>query len=309
MKKLKPLLLLVVIGAIVVFAYSWMDSAGWLSSPSGSSEAPKLADQKENDENNKGGQLEGNTEGKGQEKDPSQGKDDEQGKDADPESGAGQGSGEEGEAGQAVFSNGEDGTIAVIAKPESIEALVNPFNKLPEDYTPQDLVYPDVRFLFTEKIDKRKMRKEAAEALEKLFKGAEEDGIYLAGVSAYRSHATQKQLFDRYVKKDGLEKAKTYSAFPGTSEHETGLAIDVTSSDGKCAVDNCFGDMKEADWLAKYASEYGFIIRYPEGKKEITGYQYEPWHLRYVGVDLSKELAASGETLEEYYNAIPVNAK
>ncbi|WP_238327936.1 D-alanyl-D-alanine carboxypeptidase family protein [Paenibacillus gorillae] len=201
----------------------------------------------------------------------------------------------------------DDSGIAVIAQPESIAALVNKQNKLPENYKPANLVYPDVPFTFKEKIDKRKMRKEAADALEDMFAGAKKDNIYLAGVSAYRSHSTQKSLFERYVKKDGLEKAKTYSAFPGTSEHETGLAIDVSGSDGKCAASDCFGGTPEAEWLDAHAAEYGFIIRYPEGKESITGYKYEPWHLRYVGTDISAEIAEKGITLEEYFNAVPVS--
>lgn len=200
-----------------------------------------------------------------------------------------------------------DEGLAVVAEPESVTALVNKQNKLPDDYEPSELVYPDVAFIFSEKIDKRKMRKVAADALEDLFAGAKKDKIYLAGVSAYRSQATQKTLFDRYVKKDGLEKARTYSAIPGTSEHQTGLAIDVSGSDGKCAAESCFGGTDEAVWLGKHASEYGFIIRYPEGKDKITGYKYEPWHLRYVGKSLAKELKDNDETLEEYYNAIPVS--
>ncbi|WP_339205447.1 M15 family metallopeptidase [Paenibacillus sp. FSL K6-3182] len=199
----------------------------------------------------------------------------------------------------------EDGMV-VIAKPEDIAVLVNKQHKLPEEYNPTDLVYPDVRFIFAEKIEKRLMRQDAATALEKLFAAAEEDNIQLAGVSAYRSHKTQTTLFDRYVKRDGLEKARTYSALPGTSEHETGLAIDVSGSDGKCAAADCFADTKEAQWLEKYAHEYGFIIRYLEGKEKITGYQYEPWHLRYVGVDVATEMAKSGEVLEEYFDAVPV---
>ncbi|WP_338553518.1 D-alanyl-D-alanine carboxypeptidase family protein [Paenibacillus sp. KS-LC4] len=200
-----------------------------------------------------------------------------------------------------------DEGLAVVAEPESITALVNKQNKLPDDYEPSELVYPDVAFIFSEKIDKRKMRKVAADALEELFAGAKKDKIYLAGVSAYRSQATQKSLFDRYVKRDGLEKARTYSAIPGTSEHQTGLAIDVSGSDGKCAAESCFGGTDEAEWLGKHAYEYGFIIRYPEGKDKITGYKYEPWHLRYVGKALAKELTDNDETLEEYYNAIPVS--
>ncbi|MBD0382708.1 M15 family metallopeptidase [Paenibacillus sedimenti] len=202
---------------------------------------------------------------------------------------------------------GKNGAVGVVAKPESITVLVNKQNSLPSDYEPADLVYPDVPFVFKEKIEKRKMRKVAAEALEKLFAGAEKDGIHLAGVSAYRSYSTQKSIFQRYVLKDGEEKAKTYSAVPGTSEHETGLAIDITGSDGKCAAEDCFGGTKEAKWLEQHAAEYGFIIRYPKGKANITGYQYEPWHLRYVGTELSKELAAKGLTMEEYFKATPVS--
>ncbi|QAY67658.1 M15 family metallopeptidase [Paenibacillus protaetiae] len=197
--------------------------------------------------------------------------------------------------------------IPVAAQADSITALINKENSLPDDFDPTDLVYPDVPFIFKEKIEKRMMRKEAAGALEKLFAGAEKDGIHLAGVSAYRSYKTQRTLFDNYVKKDGYDKARTYSAIPGTSEHQTGLAIDVSGSDGKCAAESCFGGTPEATWLAAHASEYGFIIRYPEGKENITGYKYEPWHLRYVGEDLAKELDSKGETLEEYYNTVPVN--
>jgi len=200
----------------------------------------------------------------------------------------------------------EDG-MTVLAEPDLIAVLVNKQYKLPENYNPTDLVYPDVRFLFDEKIEKRMMRKEAAAALERMFEAAEEDGIMLAGVSAYRSHKTQTALFQRYVKKDGMEKALTYSAYPGTSEHETGLAIDVSGSSGKCAVADCFADTKESDWLKKHVFEYGFIIRYPEGKEKITGYQYEPWHLRYVGTEVSKAIGESGDSLEEYYGAVPVS--
>ncbi|WP_282937790.1 D-alanyl-D-alanine carboxypeptidase family protein [Paenibacillus sp. RC67] len=200
---------------------------------------------------------------------------------------------------------GKGAANQVVAEPESISVLVNKQFALPEKYEPSDLVYPDVPFTFKEKIEKRKMRKEAAAALEKLFAGAKKDGIYLAGVSAYRSHATQKTVFNNYVKTDGEEKAKTYSAVPGHSEHETGLAIDVSGSDGKCAAQDCFGGTKEAEWLAKHSAEYGFIIRYLKGKESITGYQYEPWHIRYVGTQMAKEIASKGITLEEYLNAVP----
>ncbi|MFD3259269.1 D-alanyl-D-alanine carboxypeptidase family protein [Paenibacillus lentus] len=215
------------------------------------------------------------------------------------------------DSGQDSDQNSGEGTNvadkAAAADPESVAVLVNKELALPEDYEPSDLVYPDVRFTFKEKIEKRMMRSEAAKALEEMFAGAEQDGIYLAGVSAYRSHSTQRSLFNRYVERDGEAKAKTYSAVPGHSEHETGLAIDVSGSDGKCAAEDCFGGTKEAEWLAQHSAEYGFIIRYPEGKESITGYKYEPWHLRYVGKEIAADIFARDITLEEYYDAVPVS--
>jgi D-alanyl-D-alanine carboxypeptidase len=191
--------------------------------------------------------------------------------------------------------------------PSSIEVIVNKFIYLPSTYTPNDLVYPDIPFLFNERTDKRKMRKEAAQALECLFEGARKDGIYLRGVSAYRSYRTQRWLFQHYVNRDGYETATQYSATPGTSEHQTGLAIDVSGEDGKCAVSSCFADTKEAKWLSKHSAEYGFIVRYPKGKESITGYKYEPWHIRYVGpVAMATEIRDRGITLEEYFDAAPV---
>lgn len=190
--------------------------------------------------------------------------------------------------------------VEVVAEPAAIDVLVNKKYALPRDYVPDDLVEPDVPFIFEEKLEKRKLRREAAEALEALFEAAKEDGILLAGVSGYRSYETQKSLYNAYVKRDGREAADRYSARPGHSEHSTGLAIDVSGIDGKCAANDCFADTAEAKWLAEHAYDYGFIIRYPEGKEDITGYKYEPWHLRYVGVDVAREIRDLGVTLEEY---------
>jgi D-alanyl-D-alanine carboxypeptidase len=193
------------------------------------------------------------------------------------------------------------GTIEIAAKPMDINVLVNKTIMLPDGFAPSDLVEPNVPFIFKEKDEKRLMRKEAAAALEQLFAGAKKDGIYLAGVSGYRSYATQKSLFAYYVKTQGEETARKYSAEPGHSEHQTGLAMDVSGSDGKCAADDCFAGTPEANWLAKHAAEYGFIIRYPKGKEQITGYAYEPWHVRYVGKEVAAKVAAKGITLEEFY--------
>lgn len=193
--------------------------------------------------------------------------------------------------------------VLTVAEPESITVLVNKKYAFPEGYEPKELVYPNVPFIFNKKIEKRMMREEAAKYLEKMFHTANKQNIHLAGVSAYRSSQTQTTLFNNYVEKDGIEKAKTYSAVPGTSEHQSGLAIDVSGSDGSCAADDCFANTEEAAWLEDNAHKYGYIIRFPKGKENITGYQYEPWHIRYVGVNLATELYNKGLTLEEYYES------
>lgn len=205
--------------------------------------------------------------------------------------------------------SGDPAESAMLAgtQPDSIGVIVNKQYGLPDDYKPADLVYPEVPFLFKEKLEKRMMRKEAAHALEEMFAGAKLDKVYLAGVSAYRSAKTQRSLFNAYVERDGEDKARTYSAVPGYSEHQTGLAIDLSGRDGKCAAESCFAGTKEANWLALHAPDYGFIIRYPKGKEAVTGYMYEPWHVRYVGEKVARYLTDKGITLEEYYSAVPVS--
>ncbi|QCJ45312.1 D-alanyl-D-alanine carboxypeptidase family protein [Bacillus sp. S3] len=200
-----------------------------------------------------------------------------------------------------------DTGIQVVTNPDIIPVLVNKQNKLPDNYNPSDLVDPDIPFIFEKKLDKRKMRAKAGAAIEKLFARAKQDGVSLLGVSAFRSREEQASLFNHYVHTDGYEAAITYSAVPGTSEHETGLAIDVTGGNGECAAEDCFAGTPEADWLEDHAADYGFIIRYPKGKDTITGYQYEPWHLRYVGKAIAKEIMTRGITLEEYLSTAPVN--
>jgi D-alanyl-D-alanine carboxypeptidase len=190
--------------------------------------------------------------------------------------------------------------VRITDEPDSITVLINKSVALPEEYVPSDLVEPNVRFIFEEKHEKRLMRAEAARALESLFAAAEKDGIYLAGVSGYRSFETQNALFTYYVNTDGEELARRYSAEPGQSEHQTGLAMDVSGSTGACAADDCFAGTPEANWLAAHAHEHGFIIRYPAGKEAITGYMYEPWHVRYLGKQLSADIYARGVTYEEY---------
>lgn len=136
---------------------------------------------------------------------------------------------------------------------------------------------------------------ETSAAFEKMKTAAEKEGIYLNIISGYRSYETQERLYNSYVERDGKAQADTYSARPGTSEHQTGLAMDLNSLSGS------FGETKEGKWLAAHCAEYGFIIRYPQGKQSVTGYIYEPWHVRYLGVDTATKIYQSGLTLEEYY--------
>lgn len=197
---------------------------------------------------------------------------------------------------------------SVYTRPDSLTVLVNKQYGLPKDYKPADLVNdPDVPFIFSGYDDRRLMRKEVAEATKKMFAAAAKENIYLAGVSAYRSYDTQAFLFNSYVQTQGEAEARRYSAVPGHSEHQTGLAVDVSGSSGVCAAEDCFADTPEAKWVAAHGHEYGFIIRYPKGKESITGYAYEPWHLRYVGVEMAREIVKQGVTLEEYvYEKVPV---
>ncbi|SDK22323.1 M15 family metallopeptidase [Alkalibacterium thalassium] len=183
--------------------------------------------------------------------------------------------------------------------PDSIKVLVNKQYALPEDYSPDDLVTLDLPTVFDDP-NLTNMRERAAQALREMFHSAKDEGIVLYARSGYRSYQTQTQLFDRYVDRDGLEAANRYSARPGESEHQTGLAIDVTSESVNYQLTERFGETPEGLWVEEHAHEFGYIIRYPEGKEEITGYQYEPWHLRYLGKELAADVAESGLTYEEY---------
>lgn len=141
-----------------------------------------------------------------------------------------------------------------------------------------------------------KENKQARSKLNKMLKVMRRKGMGISLISGFRSYATQKKIYERYVKKDGLIKASRYSAKPGHSEHQTGLAFDI----GRLSAS--FAKTRAYKWLRKNAHKYGFILRYPKGKESITGYMFEPWHYRYVGVDLAKEIYYSKLTLEEYFS-------
>lgn len=183
--------------------------------------------------------------------------------------------------------------------------LVNKEHVLPADYVPENLVMPDVVFAANTADERRKMEPQAAEALEELFAAGQQDGVQLVGVSGFRSYSTQSSLYYRSIRRNGYNYASVYSAQPGKSEHQTGLAIDVSCAEVGYELYSRFAQTKEGIWLAEHCEEYGFIIRYPEGKTDITGYAYEPWHIRYVGTAVAQYLRAHDMTLDEYCGAMP----
>ena len=157
--------------------------------------------------------------------------------------------------------------------------VVNKTYSLPKDYAPSGLTA------------------ECEAAFEEMKKAAKKDGISIWISSGYRSYATQKSLYENYCKNDGVFVAETYSARAGHSEHQTGLAIDVNKASSS-AFENIYKDV--GVWLEENCWDFGFIIRYPKGKEHITGYIYEPWHIRYVGKDYAIKIKESALTLEEY---------
>jgi len=202
---------------------------------------------------------------------------------------------------EVKVSNGQ----AIIQNPDNILVLVNKEYSLPQDYVPQDLTKPNIPFSFGDlDIPKRYMREEAARAVEEMFQAAKIDGIFLYGVSAFRPYNYQLNLFNNEVNEKGEELAVQAVARPGQSEHQTGLTIDITSESVQYQITQKFGETKEGKWVEENAYKFGFIIRYPKGKEKITKYQYEPWHIRYVGKKVAKIIKEHDLTLEEYFEKV-----
>ncbi|MBQ4263632.1 MAG: M15 family metallopeptidase [Bacilli bacterium] len=169
--------------------------------------------------------------------------------------------------------------------------LVNKYYRLPENYSAENLVTLDKNYSSSS----QKMKKEAANYMKSLIDDAKKEGYNLTVISGYRTQSLQNTLFTNSEKKNGLEHALMYSAKPGHSEHQTGYAADLNS------VEESFADTKEYTWLKENAYKYGFIERYPKGKEFITGYGYEPWHYRYVGINAATIIQNEQITFEEYY--------
>jgi LAS superfamily LD-carboxypeptidase LdcB len=202
---------------------------------------------------------------------------------------------------ESTISTNSDGK-SIVTNPGDLAVVVNKQRSLPATYIPNDLVAPNVPFTFKALIEKRMLRGIAAAALEQLFAQAEQEDIHLFAVSGYRSFVTQKSVFAGNVKNQGEAEAAKVSAVPGQSEHQTGLSIDVTNATPEDQLVKSFGSSKEGKWLAAHAADFGFIIRYPEGMESLTGYAYEPWHIRYVGPIISKDIYVKKITLEQYFD-------
>lgn len=187
-------------------------------------------------------------------------------------------------------------TTADITTTDSLTMLVNKNHRLSESYVPTDLVTVDLP-----STRDTQLRSAAAAGLTKLFDAASEAGLELYCCSGYRSYETQSELYDWNVSTYGVEGADLVSAQPGKSEHQLGLAMDVTSASVDFDLLESFGTTAEGQFIKDNAYKYGFIVRYPQGKTDITGYAYEPWHLRYLGVDVATDIYNSGKTMEEYF--------
>lgn len=175
----------------------------------------------------------------------------------------------------------------------SINILVNKHNYLTEDYVPENLENINSSYA----LSNMKMVSEAKNAFENLSKDASKQNLKVIAMSTYRSYEYQVDLYNRYVKTDGKEAADTYSGRPGNSEHQTGLAVDVYNV--KESYTN-FEKTKEYTWMQDNAYKYGFILRFPKDKENETGYEFESWHYRYVGLEVAKYIKEHNISFEEY---------
>ena len=190
-----------------------------------------------------------------------------------------------------------------IDDPSSIWVVVDKLRPLnPKDYVPADLVQTPVAHA-----NPPALRAEAADAMVAMFAAAKAEGA--GGMqlqSAYRSYTTQVVVYNRYVSQVGQAGADAQSARPGFSEHQTGLAADISSLPATCVLAACFGDTPQGTWLVANAYRFGYLLRYPADKVAVTGYMYEPWHFRYIGAALATEMHDEGvTTLEEFFGLPP----
>lgn len=177
-------------------------------------------------------------------------------------------------------------------KASKLDVIVNKYYKLDKDYEPEDLTIINSKFAS----GTQKLRKEAADKFEEMASDMLKENLKIYAGSTYRSYSYQEGLYNRYVKKDGFKEAETYSARAGYSEHQLGLAVDIVNGKWNYLSE---GD-KEYTWLVNNSYKYGFILRYPHESEYITGYVFEDWHFRYLGIDLATKVYESKLTYDEY---------
>lgn len=177
-------------------------------------------------------------------------------------------------------------------KASKLDVIVNKYYKLDKDYEPEDLTVINSKFAS----GTQKLRKEAADKFEEMASDMLKENLKIYAGSTYRSYSYQEGLYNRYVKKDGFKEAETYSARAGYSEHQLGLAVDIVNGKWNYLSE---GD-KEYTWLINNSYKYGFILRYPHESEYITGYVFEDWHFRYLGIELATKVHESKLTYDEY---------
>ncbi len=187
-----------------------------------------------------------------------------------------------------------------VVDPSDFLMLVNKNNYLPENYEPESLVIPDVLESTRTSSDVHYIDQRIADDVEALFKGAKQAGYDLVFVSGFRPYETQVSLYNSYVSAESVQEADRYSARPGFSEHQTGLSFDISEQSIGSEGVEAFNDTEASIWIEDNAHKYGFIVRYPQGKEDVTQYMHESWHLRYVGVEVATEIYEENLTLEEY---------
>lgn len=184
-------------------------------------------------------------------------------------------------------------TDSILITEYSETVLANKYRQLGEEYVPVDLMKIDEEYA----VDSEQMlTKVAALAFLEMVKDAQKEGYFILANSAYRSYQEQQEIYDLYKNEYGQTYVDNYVAIPGYSEHQTGLALDVASKDSKI-----FADSKEFEWMKENSYKYGFVMRYPKGKENITGYKYESWHYRYVGKQIAAAMYENDLTFDEYY--------
>jgi D-alanyl-D-alanine carboxypeptidase len=181
-------------------------------------------------------------------------------------------------------------------------ALVSKQQALPSTYAPDDLVALSPQQVSA--MTPQRLRRPAAEALERLLAAARTEGLGIKVNSAYRSYQEQTTIFRAEVQRFGCSKALKQSAVPGHSEHQLGLAVDFTSAGVGWDLDEAFATEPEGRWLEANAARFGFVMSYPPGKMAVTGYEYEPWHFRYVSVPVAEAIRAGGKTPTEYFMSL-----